>query len=260
MLLPTKEKEPQVIRKNIKRLEVSLRWQHKSRNNRTEPTPPISMNLSDSTQVIEPSSTQGHDLLEQYIALKRYSAYQACSSPRLRENETLSGMKYLGLKKLRVDLYDELLRRQRLEIAVGISPPFLRPVDTYLSERNRARKSMSEFSNDHFADLVEDLLFELERREPSLTDSRTNMSEENLAAFKRIAWVSTETEENPPSASDPADISLLQALIYSWAPRRSRYRVNRHGEKVLEAEEILSTTQVLIAPYFTSTKSCLYSP
>lgn len=113
--------------------------------------------------LIDSSFVQDTELMEQYMSLKNYAA--SLDTPtRLRAREKLSRLLDRQFKELRVDVYDELCRRRQ----AGTPTSFLIPVDTYHIKRNKAREKLSILPWYRFAHLVTDVVFELERRFPSL--------------------------------------------------------------------------------------------
>jgi hypothetical protein len=72
-----------------------------------------------------------------------------------------------------------------------------------------------------------------------------------IEAFKRIAWVSTETRPVGTQAQSTilsaADAQLLQDMIFSWAPNRPPVL---NMDTRTEAEAILSRIKVIYSTFF----------
>lgn len=108
------------------------------------------------------------DLLEHHAVYKRYLAGLPVSAdhsqPRARDK--LKQLTEQQFKELRIDVCDELLRRQRLD-----NPPkWLPDVVTYHPKRNEARRKLSTLVNDRFGHLIFDIVRDLERRFPQLQE------------------------------------------------------------------------------------------
>ncbi|KAJ5038804.1 uncharacterized protein L3040_006483 [Drepanopeziza brunnea f. sp. 'multigermtubi'] len=82
---------------------------------------------------------------------------------RARTQQRLLKLTDTHLYELRIDVHDEMCRREQ-----EIAPAFLPENVSYHPKRNYARKRISTLPPHRFRDLAEDLVFELERRFPSL--------------------------------------------------------------------------------------------
>ncbi|KAI9048180.1 hypothetical protein LZ554_007975 [Drepanopeziza brunnea f. sp. 'monogermtubi'] len=91
------------------------------------------------------------------------STYSVSHARRARTKQRLLKLTNTHLHELRIDVLDELCRREQ-----EIAPAFLPENASYHPKRNYARKRISTLPPHRFRDLAEDLVFELERRFPSL--------------------------------------------------------------------------------------------
>ncbi|KAH7413235.1 prion-inhibition and propagation-domain-containing protein [Cadophora sp. MPI-SDFR-AT-0126] len=134
-------------------------------------TPPLGQRTDDTAAAIASArristARQERELPKHYENLKRHAGQtsQNEEARRARTQEKLLKLTNNQLYELRVDVYDELCRREQGESA----PPFL-PVNlTYHPKRNQAREKISKLAPHRFRDLTMDLVFELERRFPQL--------------------------------------------------------------------------------------------
>jgi len=112
------------------------------------------------------TARQERELPKHYESLKQHTG---CTSEneearRARTQEKLLRLTNYQLYELRVDVYDELCRREQ-----GNTAPSFLPVNlTYHPKRNQAREKISKLAPHRFRDLTMDLVFELERRFPHL--------------------------------------------------------------------------------------------
>jgi hypothetical protein len=142
----------------------------------------------------EPRSTEEPQLREQYALMKQYStAVRTNDLPASREFHELFTLQERQFKELLVDVYRELCRRR-----IGVVPPLPRLVGVPHSGRIKAREKMSRLSSCRFGNLVTDVVFELERRFPSLKAQRTDQSATvpNLPRNRRHGYL-------PPHSSPP---------------------------------------------------------
>jgi hypothetical protein len=142
----------------------------------TETPPPYSQEPPVGQQAIEseperPSSTTASALdpgvLAHHVALKRFVGlrFNEIISPRTsRGREKLMRLSNVQFKELRIDTYDELIRREH----EAITTPFLPHNPSYHPKRNQARQKLSTLPLHRFKDLGSDIVYELERRFTSL--------------------------------------------------------------------------------------------
>jgi len=109
------------------------------------------------------------DMLEHHAGMKRYlTAFPnegGLSSSRHRD--LLSKLTTQQFKELRMDVFDELLRRQD---GNNITPQCLPDIYSYHPKRNEARRKLSTISATKFRQLLFDIVSELECRFPHLKD------------------------------------------------------------------------------------------
>jgi hypothetical protein len=130
------------------------------------------------TAAIESSSTQDRQLLEQYTYLKQYLAsLPTNASPRSRALHALLTLQDKQFKELQVDVCDELFRRRGVG-AHRYSPP----VEAYNLRRIKAREKLLGLSWYRFGHLVTDVVFEIERRFPSLIDETQRIGQPVVTA------------------------------------------------------------------------------
>ncbi len=114
------------------------------------------------------TSTERHEreLPRHYENLKRHAGPSSAGeeSRRARTQEKLLRLTNTQLYELRVDVFDELCRREQ----EGLAPPFLPANASYHPKRNQARQKISTLPPHRFRDLTMDLVYELERRFPFL--------------------------------------------------------------------------------------------
>ncbi|KAH9218688.1 prion-inhibition and propagation-domain-containing protein [Leptodontidium sp. 2 PMI_412] len=112
------------------------------------------------------TARQERELPKHYENLKRHAGQstQDEESRRVRTQEKLLKLTNTQLYELRVDVCDELNRREQADAA----PPFLPANPSYHPKRNVAREKISALPPHRFRDLTMDLVFELERRFPHL--------------------------------------------------------------------------------------------
>ncbi|KAH7370676.1 hypothetical protein BKA65DRAFT_22171 [Rhexocercosporidium sp. MPI-PUGE-AT-0058] len=112
------------------------------------------------------TARQERELPKHYENLKRHAGRttQNEESRRARTQEKLLKLSNNQLYELRVDVCDELSRREQADSA----PPFLPVNPAYHPKRNQAREKISLLPAHRFRDLTMDLAFELERRFPHL--------------------------------------------------------------------------------------------
>jgi len=101
--------------------------------------------------------------------MKRYLVtLQDCERYQItRGREKLKNLSEQQFKELRIDVYDELMRRQQH----GMAPDHWLPQNlSFHPRRNEARRKLSTLITSRFGLLVSDVVFELERRFPQLQD------------------------------------------------------------------------------------------
>jgi hypothetical protein len=77
------------------------------------------------------------------------------------------------LNELRVDVYDEFIRRRQTKVPLFLRPNYSNPI--YSPVRNEVRRRLSSLSDLGFRGLALDLVFELGRRYPCLKESSGHM-------------------------------------------------------------------------------------
>ncbi|PVH82851.1 hypothetical protein DL98DRAFT_652857 [Cadophora sp. DSE1049] len=135
-------------------------------------TPPLDQRRDENTAPAIASARristarQERELPKHYENLKRHAGQtsQSEEARRARTQEKLLKLTNNQLYELRVDVCDELCRREQGETA----PPFLPVNPMYHPKRNQAREKISKLPPHRFRDLTMDLVFELERRFPHL--------------------------------------------------------------------------------------------
>jgi hypothetical protein len=106
-------------------------------------------------------------IFQHYAKLKMFLALNSDEdTPRLANSRT-KRLSDNQLNKLRVDVYDELMRRRNTRV-IPLSPPNASYNPTYSPVRNEIRSKLSTLSDRGFRGLTLDLVFELERRYPLL--------------------------------------------------------------------------------------------
>jgi len=106
-------------------------------------------------------------IFQHYAKLKMFLALNFDEdTPRL-DNARTRRLSDNQLNELRVDAYDELMRRRNTRV-IPLSPPNPPYNPTYSLVRNEIRSRLSTLSDRGFRDLTVDLVFELERRYPLL--------------------------------------------------------------------------------------------
>jgi hypothetical protein len=105
-----------------------------------------------------------------YVALKKFLSSTSkdgrANPPPNRARDKLLRLSAVQFLELSTDVYDELLRRERLSRAGAgpKPPPFLQPEDNFHPKRNQARQKLSTLGPPRFRDLATDVFCELERR------------------------------------------------------------------------------------------------
>jgi hypothetical protein len=108
-----------------------------------------------------------HSIFQHYAKLKMFLFLIIDEdSPRL-DNVQTRCLSDNQLNELRVDAYDELMRRRNTRV-IPLSRPNLSYNPTYSFVRNEIRRRLSTLSDRGFRDLTLDLVFELGRRYPLL--------------------------------------------------------------------------------------------
>jgi hypothetical protein len=106
-------------------------------------------------------------IFQHYAKLKMFLALSIDEdTPRLDNTQTRC-LSDIQLNELRVDAYDEVMRRRNTRV-IPLSPPNPSYNPTYSLVRNQIRSRLSTLSDRGFRDLTFDLVFELERRYPLL--------------------------------------------------------------------------------------------
>ncbi|KAK0122222.1 Adaptor for signal transduction, variant 2 [Cadophora gregata] len=137
-------------------------------------TPPLGQRVNDTAPAVASDSDrrristarQERELPKHYENLKRHAGRtsQNEEARRARTQEKLRKLTNNQLYELRVDVCDELYRREKGDSA----PSFLPANPSYQPKRNQAREKISQLPPYRFRDLTMDLVFELERRFPHL--------------------------------------------------------------------------------------------
>jgi len=131
---------------------------------------PHIVDISRTTRTPRLSDNSISDLLEHHSVMKRYLAAIPApidQSRGARARERLVQLSEQQFKELRIDVFDELLRRQQFETS---RPDCLPNFPSFHPRRNEARRKLSTVITDRFGHLVFDVVFELERRFPQLQD------------------------------------------------------------------------------------------
>ncbi|KAJ8606569.1 hypothetical protein MRB53_040869 [Persea americana] len=152
------------------------------------PSPPASIARSSSgtgpssTAPGEPRPQPSAQFLEDQLfkhfrVLKRFLAssqrVDPLYQPHNRARDKLLRLSPIQFQELSTDVFDELLRREDEErYAAGMIsgpgiPKYLLPKNNFHPKRNQARQKLSTLAVKKFRELATDVLFELERRNPS---------------------------------------------------------------------------------------------
>lgn len=119
-----------------------------------------------------PTSRFSTDLLENHhTVMKRFLAAlpSGADHPVPKAREKLIKLTEQQFKELRIDVYDELVRRQKREIPISTPKLHWLPhVASAHPKRNEARRKLSTLLPSRFGHLVTDVVRELERRAPHL--------------------------------------------------------------------------------------------
>jgi hypothetical protein len=126
------------------------------------------VNIPRPTRTARLSDNSISDLLEHQVVMKRYLAALPVNTPTpTQAREKLMQLSEQQFKELRIDAFDELLRRQRFDTP---ATQWLPAITTYHPRRNEARKKLSTLFTDRFGHLIFDIVCELERRFPQLQE------------------------------------------------------------------------------------------
>lgn len=143
------------------------------------PSPPASVARSSTASGLYARSESGKSMRDEnnelilgvhYIALKKFlqstSKDGRANPPPNRARDKLLRLSAVQFLELSTDVYDELLRRERLSRSGPNNrpPPFLQPEDNFHPKRNQARQKLSTLGPPRFRDLATDVFCELERR------------------------------------------------------------------------------------------------
>ncbi|KAI1870954.1 hypothetical protein JX265_005994 [Neoarthrinium moseri] len=143
------------------------------------PSPPPSVARSSTASGMYARSESGRSMRDEnnevilgvhYIALKKFlqstSKDGRANPPPNRARDKLLRLSAVQFLELSTDVYDELLRREKLSRpGPGPKPPpFLQPEDNFHPKRNQARQKLSTLGPPRFRDLATDVFCELERR------------------------------------------------------------------------------------------------
>jgi hypothetical protein len=143
------------------------------------PSPPPSVARSSTASGLYAASESGKSMRDEnnevilgvhYVALKKFlqstSKDGRANPPPNRARDKLLRLSAVQFLELSTDVYDELLRRERLgRSGPGPKPPpFLQPEDNFHPKRNQARQKLSTLGPPRFRDLATDVFCELERR------------------------------------------------------------------------------------------------
>ncbi|KAH8682280.1 hypothetical protein BX600DRAFT_430164 [Xylariales sp. PMI_506] len=143
------------------------------------PSPPPSVARSSTGSAMYARSESGRSMRDEnnetilgvhYIALKKFlqstSKDGRANPPPNRARDKLLRLSPVQFLELSTDVYDELLRRERItrKVPGPPPPPFLQPEDNFHPKRNQARQKLSTLGMPRFRDLATDVFCELERR------------------------------------------------------------------------------------------------
>jgi len=109
------------------------------------------------------------DMLEHHAGMKRYLTGfpDGGGLAGSRHRDLLSKLTTQQFKELRMDVFDELLRRQESN---STTPQWLPDIPSYHPKRNEARRKLATIIAAKFSQLLFDIVSELERRFPHLQD------------------------------------------------------------------------------------------
>ncbi|KAH6656988.1 hypothetical protein BKA67DRAFT_176946 [Truncatella angustata] len=142
------------------------------------PSPPASVARSSTASGLYARSESGRSMKDEnnevilgvhYIALKKFlqstSKDGRANPPPNRARDKLLRLSAVQFLELSTDVYDELLRRERLSrLGPAKVPPNLQPENNFHPKRNQARQKLSTLGPPRFRDLATDVFCELERR------------------------------------------------------------------------------------------------
>ncbi|KAH8593582.1 prion-inhibition and propagation-domain-containing protein [Bisporella sp. PMI_857] len=139
------------------------------------PSYPTDSQRSMDTPVADTSSSRLSDnsifdMLEHHDGMKTFLASLPATSERIRPQirDRLTKLSTYQFKELRIDAYDELLRRQEFRTSV---PFWLPAISTYHPRRNEARRKLSTLHDNRFGQLISEIVQELEDRFPHIRDN-----------------------------------------------------------------------------------------
>ncbi|TQS36603.1 hypothetical protein Golomagni_02940 [Golovinomyces magnicellulatus] len=128
------------------------------------------LNHQTSSQETDSSLNQTDEIdaesLEQILAMKGFLAKSSNSvwgKPNIKARKELVRISEVQLRELRIDVYDEIIRRQQ-----SPSIPFLLARSTFEMKRNKAREKLSFLPSSQIENLTRDILKETNRRYPEL--------------------------------------------------------------------------------------------
>ena len=124
--------------------------------------------------MMEDSLIQHYNVLKEFLK-ESLRQDQADGKPN-RARDKLLRLSAVQFQELSTDVYDELLRRKRVESQRDMPKPpgkrvedFLEPMPNFHPKRNQARQKLSTLPDSRFKALATDVFFELERRFPRFT-------------------------------------------------------------------------------------------
>ena len=126
--------------------------------------------------MMEDSLVQHYNVLKEFLK-ESLRQDQAEGKPN-RARDKLLRLSAVQFQELSTDVYDELLRRKRVDSQLDVPKPpgkrvedFLEPMPNFHPKRNQARQKLSTLPDPRFRALATDVFFELERRFPRFTGS-----------------------------------------------------------------------------------------
>ncbi|KAK7202464.1 hypothetical protein BZA70DRAFT_313188 [Myxozyma melibiosi] len=165
----------------------------------------------------------------------RPDAYQPPPSPRqAKSRDRLRRMPRVPFAELSTDVYDELRRRQQFDARPDTTPDKLPANEGFHPKRNQTRSHLAVLQQARFKDLVMDVLAEVIRRSPGLTDA----SELNLPGNETPPSISVPVMDKPPAPR------TITTTTNASAPYQERQEIGMVDERLPVARTLHTATLV----------------
>ena len=197
------------------------------------------------------------DMLEHHAGMKQYligvqvDRGHVCSL----NQDLISRLTTQKFKELRMDVFDELQRRQESD---GTTPQRLPDIQTYPPRRNEARRKLSTIIPKKFNQLLFDIVWELERRFPHLKDptlrptSVISVSESLPATLSTVRYSQTRrwghVEPRNRSHSPPPYLRYRPAHHATVRSSSSRRRPHPPAHVIGTSKRLSNQTTVVTLP------------